>query len=229
MADQRDENELWLRAKRGEPKKGQDDTPLYAGPGLWFNRDTDRIHIRLAQHTLDGRGDRAYRGETDPRKPPLVVALGFGEDVLRITGIKNVRIQNLVLRGATGSPMIRLYGSENVEFEHVTVFGGFPALLVDASKSIRVTHSAFRGNAAPWISRAHMKYRGTPSYQVVLQNDQPQNENIEFAWCEFTARSRLRILPLREGPVVPPQLRGQFQRRRPRVRPEAALAHDVHP
>ena len=31
-----------------------------------------------------------------------------------------------------------------------------------------------------------MKYRGTASYQIVLQNEQPANENIEFAWCEFT-------------------------------------------
>jgi len=31
-----------------------------------------------------------------------------------------------------------------------------------------------------------MKYRGTASYQIVLQNNQPYNEDIEFANCEFT-------------------------------------------
>src|SRR5437588_8071580 len=31
-----------------------------------------------------------------------------------------------------------------------------------------------------------MKYRGTASYQVILQNHQPVNENIEFANSEFT-------------------------------------------
>jgi hypothetical protein len=31
-----------------------------------------------------------------------------------------------------------------------------------------------------------MKYRGTASYQIVLQSNQPVNENIEFANCEFT-------------------------------------------
>ena len=185
-ADLRATNEFWLRAKKGEGKKGEGDTALYGGPGLWFDRDTGRIHIRLAHTKLEGLGDRAYRGETDPRKLPLVVALGFGENVVSATGIKNVRMQNLVFRGATGSPMIHLYGAENVELDHVTVFGGFPGLLVDASKNIRVTHSAFRGNAAPWTSRAHMKYRGTASYAIVLRNDQPQNENIEFASCEFT-------------------------------------------
>ncbi len=45
-----------------------------------------------------GLGDRAYRGETDPRKLPLVVAAGFGDDVLRVSGVQHVR-----LRGA-GAP-----------------------------------------------------------------------------------------------------------------------------
>jgi hypothetical protein len=82
--------------------------------------------------------------------------------------------------------MIHVYGSENIELDHLTVFGGFPGLLVNASKNVRVTHSAFRGLAAPWTSRAHMKYRGTASYVIILQNHQPMNEDIEFAWCEFT-------------------------------------------
>ena len=180
-ADLRSTNELWIGGK-----EEMRDSGIYCGPGLWFDRETGRIHIRLAHHRLEGLGDRAYRGETDPRRLPLVVAAGFGGDVLRVSGIKHVRIQDLVLRGATGSPMIHIYGSENIEIDHLTVYGGFPALLVNASKGIRVTHSAFRGLAAPWSSRAHMKYRGTPSYQIILQNNQPTNEDIELAWCEFT-------------------------------------------
>jgi hypothetical protein len=178
--DLRSANELW----RG--KKETDDTGIYCGPGLWFNRETGRIHIRLAHHRLAGLGDRAYRGQTDPRKLPLVVAAGFGDDVLRLSGVRHVRLQGLVLRGATGSPMINVYGSQNVELDHLTVCGGFPALTVSASKDVRVTHSVFRGLAAPWTSRAHMKYRGTASYQIVFHNQQPLNENIELAWCELT-------------------------------------------
>lgn len=180
VVDLRASNELWVGNKKDK------DIGIYCGPGLWFNRDTGRIHIRLAHTKLAGLGDSAYRGETDPRKMPLIIALGFGDEVMRITGIKHVRIRDLVFRGATGSPMLHVYGSQNVELDHVTVFGGFPCLLVNASQNIRVTHSAFRGLAAPWTSRAHMKYRGTATYQIVLQNNQPLNENIEFASCEFT-------------------------------------------
>ena len=178
--DLRATNEFWLEDKNDRTKG------VYCGPGIWFNRETDRVHIRLAHHQLEGLGTRAYRGETDPRKLPLVIALGFGEEVLRISGVKHVRISDLVLRGATGSPMIHIYGSQNVELDHLTVFGGFPSLLLNASQHIRLTHSAFRGLAAPWHGRSHMKYRGTASYQIVLQNNQPLNENIELAWCEFT-------------------------------------------
>ncbi len=159
---------------------------VYCGPGLWFNRETGRIHIRLAHSQLPGLGDKAYRGETDPRKLRLVVAAGFGDAVLRINGVKHVRVEGIVFRGATGSAMIEIYGSEHIHLDHLTVFGGFPCLLVNASKEIRVTNCAFRGLAAPWSGRAHMKYYGTASYQIVFQNNQPGNENIEIAYSEFT-------------------------------------------
>lgn len=175
-----------LRATNEFQTESKNEGAVYCGPGLWFNRRTNRIHARLAHHKLAGLGDRAYRGETDPRKLPLVVAAGFGRDVLRVNGIKHVRIEGLVLRGATGSPMIHVYGSQDIHLDHLTVYGGFPALLVNASQQIRLTHSALRGLAAPWSGRSHMKYRGTPSYQIVLQNSQPINEDIELAHCEFT-------------------------------------------
>lgn len=181
IKDLRATNEIGLGDKKAAREAG-----LYCGPGLWFNRDTGRIHIRLAHHHLTGLGDRAYKGETDPRKLKLVVAAGFGEAVLRVNGVRHVKIQGIVFRGATGSPMIEIYGSESIHLDHLTVFGGFPGLLVDASKDIKVTHCAFRGLAAPWSGRAHMKYFGTASYQIVFQNHQPGNENIELAWCEFT-------------------------------------------
>lgn len=181
VADLRSTNELSVGDRKAARAAG-----VYCGPGLWFNRDTGRIHIRLAHHRLPGLGDRAYRGETDPHKLKLVIAVGFGDAVLRVNGVRHVHIHGIVLRGATGSPMIEVYGSENIHFDHLTVFGGFPGLLVNASKDIRMTHCAFRGLAAPWSGRYHMKYFGTASYQIVFQNSQPLNENIELAFCEFT-------------------------------------------
>lgn len=180
LADLRATNEYHIDRKKAK------DLGVYCGPGIWYNRDTERIHIRLAPHRMEGLGERAYRGEADPRKLKLIIALGFGDPVLRINGIKHLKIQGIVFQGATGSPMIEIYGSENIHLDHLTVFGGFPGLLVNASKDIQVTNCAFRGNAAPWSGRAHMKYYGTASYQIVFQNSQPLNENITLAFCEFT-------------------------------------------
>ena len=84
---------------------------------------------------------------------------------------------------------------QHIELDHVTVFGGFPALLINASQNVRVRNSAFRGLAAPWTARAHMKYRGTASYQILLRNNQPLNENIEFSHCEFTDDHDFAFLP----------------------------------
>jgi hypothetical protein len=178
--DLRATSEFWVQGK----KDGA--AGVYCGPGLWFNRETARVHIRLSHTTLPGLGERAYRGETDPRKLRLVVALGFGEEVVRLCGLQHIRLHGLVLRGATGSPLLHVYGSQHVDLDHLSVFGGFPALLINASQNLRVTHCAFRGNAAPWTGRSHMKYRGTPSYQIVLRNEQPGNENLELSYNEFT-------------------------------------------
>lgn len=181
VEDFRSQNEFWLGGKNEARDIGN-----YCGPGLWFNRDTQRIHIRLAPTQLAGLGAQAYRGPSDPRTLPLVVAAGFGDDVVRITGIQHVTLRDITFRGAVGSPLLHVYGSHHITLDHIAAYGGYPALLINASHDIRTAHSAFRGNAAPWTSRAHMKYRGTPSYQIVLQNNLPRNENIEFAYCEFT-------------------------------------------
>lgn len=180
-------NVVDLRAKNEfSVSKKEIDKGLYCGPGLWFNRETGRIHVRLAHNELPGLGKRAYQGETDPRKLKLIVAVGSGDDVLRINGIRQVRIEGIVLRGATGSPLIHVYGSEGIHLDHITAYGGFPGLLVNASQNLKLTHSAFRGLAAPWSGRSHMKYRGTASYQIIFQDNQPRNENVEIANCEFT-------------------------------------------
>jgi len=102
-----------------------------------------------------------------------VIAGGYGNDVLRINGIRHIRLQDMVLRGAAGTALINLYGSEDIEFDGLTIYGGAPGLLVKSTKNLRIQNCAFRGLAAPWSSRASMKYRGTPSYMIITQNTPP--------------------------------------------------------
>ncbi|MDA1052633.1 MAG: right-handed parallel beta-helix repeat-containing protein [Planctomycetota bacterium] len=179
--DLRDTSMLW-----DVDNKFQNDEGVYCGPGLWFNRDTERIHIRLAHTTLEGLGANAYRGETDPRKLPLCISGPYGNDVLRINGVNHILVQDIVLRGASGSPLVNLSGSDWITLDGVSLFGGSPGLLAKASSNVRIVNSVFRGLSAPWSSRASMKYRGTPSYRIITQRAAPESHDWEIANCEFT-------------------------------------------
>ncbi len=179
--DLRDGSMLWDVESKFDNGAG-----VYCGPGVWFSRKSGRIHARLAHTSLAGLGPRSYRGQTDPRKIPLCISGPHGADVLRINGVNHLVFQDLVLRGASGSPLINLYGSENITFEGLTLYGGAPGLLAKASSKIKILNTAFRGLAASWSSRASMKYRGTPSYQLITQRNKPLNRDWEIAHCEFT-------------------------------------------
>lgn len=181
LADLRDDNMLWDVSDKNDLTQG-----VYCGPGLWFNRHTNRIHIRLAHTKLAGLGERNYTGETDPRKLPLIISNAYGEDVLRMHSVKHVTFRDIVIRGGAGSPLVNLYGSENISLNGVTLFGGSPTLLVKATAKLKIENCAFRGLAAPWSSRASMKYRGTPAYSIICQRNQPLNHDFEFAFNEFT-------------------------------------------
>src|SRR4029079_7093076 len=86
------DNEMWIN----NPEKFID--PMYCGPGLWYDKPTGRIHVRLAHTKLEVLGDKNYRGETDPRKLPLVIA-PFNSVPLRVDQAMHVRFQDLVVRG----------------------------------------------------------------------------------------------------------------------------------
>ena len=67
-------NEL-VSPESGKLADNADIDPLYCGPGVWYDRETGRIHARLS-HTNSPAPVANYRGETDPRKLPLVLVHG---------------------------------------------------------------------------------------------------------------------------------------------------------
>ena len=105
VGDLRDASMLW-----DVESKFDNEASVYCGPSVWFNRKSGRIHARLAHTRLAGLGGRSYRGQTDPRKIPLCISGTYGADVLRLNGVKHIVLQDLVLRGASGSPLINRKG-----------------------------------------------------------------------------------------------------------------------
>lgn len=178
VSDFRTDNPYW-----NLPDKLSADHGVWCGPGLWFDADTGRIHARLAHTRLRFLGAGNYRGETDPGKLPLVVA---GPDaVVRLEGVKHLRLHDLVLRGSAGATLA-LRGGSDVELDGVTIHGGSPALQVSTTSRLRLHRCRVRGLTAPWSSRASHKYRGNSAYLVVVSAEPPGCRDFTFAHSEFT-------------------------------------------
>lgn len=175
MADLRSTNELW---RPEVAKRADDPTGIYCGPGTRRDEETGRIHVRLAHTELAGLGDLAYRGETDPRKIPLVVA--GQEYAVQIKKAQHLHLKDVVIRGARRAPMI-IEDSTNIELDGVTLYGGQMALRTAHVTGLRVVDSALRGHTAPWHSRAHHKYRSSAGYLIMAGGT-----GFEFARCELT-------------------------------------------
>src|SRR6185369_1446663 len=132
--DLQSDNPYWTL---GGGEKVKPDAHVYSGPGLWYDRETDRIHVRLAHTKLPGLGDNNYTGETDPRKLPLVVATYTAGPVLTLTDSRYVRLQDLVLRGAR-MDTLSLEGGANLEVDGCTLYGGASCLRSPGVHGLRV-------------------------------------------------------------------------------------------
>ncbi|MGE0606859.1 MAG: hypothetical protein AB7O62_07015 [Pirellulales bacterium] len=183
FADLRSANEFY-RPELGN--RSDDPTGIYAGPGVRRNAETGRIHIRLAHTKLPGLGANAYRGETDPRKLPLVIS---GHDyALTLEGCRHLRLQDVVLRGGERAALLitrhmedTSQDSEDIELDGVTLYGSGSALRASHTSRLKVANCAFRGHAAPWHSRFHHKDRAGAGYLIVAEG-----RDWEISHCELT-------------------------------------------
>lgn len=164
---------------------------MYCGPGVWYDAQpigdstygTKKIHIRLAHTEFPALVENNYKGETDPRKLPLVIA--GPNPVLHLQGAKHFRVQDLVFRGSRAAT-VNIEGGEDIELDGVVIYGGAPALALKATQRLRLLNSALRGVSAPWSSRGSEKYRGVSTYLVTTGKADEASDDIEMGWCEFT-------------------------------------------
>lgn len=183
FTDLRSANELY---HVGLSDRQDDPIGIYCGPGIRRDPQTGRIHIRLSHTLLAGLGKNAYRGETDPRKLPLVIS--GHEYALRIEGARHLRIQDLVVRGAERSAVLIDrdqedidHDAEDIELDGVTLYGSGSALRVSHTKRLRIVNSMLRGHSAPWHSRFMVKNRSGSGYLIVAEG-----KDFEIAHCELT-------------------------------------------
>ncbi len=145
LSDLRAGNEQWQM----NPEKKIFDLALYCGPGLWYDERTGYIHCRLAHtHNNIALADD-YRGETDPRKLPLVIA-ALNAVPLHLDHSRHVRVQDLVIRGG-GEESLLLQYCAGIELDGVVVQCG--RLTGQNSGPVKMTHSAVHGRVPPWMWR----------------------------------------------------------------------------
>ncbi len=183
FTDLRSANELY---HVGLSDRQDDPIGIYCGPGTRRDPETGRIHVRLSHTNLAGLGKDAYRGETDPRKLPLVIS--GHEYALRIEGARHLRIQDLVVRGAERSAVLITrdqedidHEAEDIELDGVTLYGSGAALRISHTKRLRIVNSMLRGHSAPWHSRFTVKNRAGSGYLIFAEG-----RDFEIAHSELT-------------------------------------------
>jgi hypothetical protein len=176
--------------------------PLYCGPGLWLDRATGRIHCRLAHTHLPQPIDN-YRGSTDPRELPLIIA-PFDSVPLTLDGCQHLRLQDLVIRGA-GYTSIEIRNCRDLEIDGTTVWCGTYGLRLTATEGFKLLNSRLYGSLAPWTFRNDASKRDYPdrphrnisrlNTHALVEIDSgressvfafPQNDDWEIAGCQFT-------------------------------------------
>ncbi len=194
LADLRSPNEFW-KPELGD--RADDPGGIYCGPGTRRDEKTGRIHVRLAHTRLPGLGALAYRGETDPRRIPLVVA---GREYTVQINRSHLRLEDIVVRGAKRAAIV-MENAEDITLDGVTLYGGQMALRTARVNGLRAVDCAFRGHAAPWHSRAHHKYRAGSGYLILADGDA-----FDFERCEFTDNHDFIAMP----GLVNCRIRGSF-------------------
>jgi hypothetical protein len=183
--DLRNSNEYFDQLNAGKTEAGDG---VYCGPGVFYDIETTRIHVRLAHTHQKALGDDNYRGETDPRKVPLVIAGSNAGSPLLVDTARNLRLQDIVVRGAR-TATITVKDSFNVEFDGVAAYGGSSAMTVRDSAGLRLWNCALRGIAAPWTYRGSLKYRAIEARIFSASGWAPtgaDNHDFELAYSEFT-------------------------------------------
>jgi len=177
LVDLREDNIFWNLESKAGTERG-----IYCGPGVWYNTETERIHIRLRHHELPALPkEDHYLGETDPRKLRLVLGLNSSQP-LAIESAKHVRFRDLVVRCGA----VRIYNTEDVTLDNVTVHSVFPTFGGSNCLRLKLLNCAFRGMAAPWSFRGDHKYRSMDKYLFSTGGRPSINRDWEIAYCEFT-------------------------------------------
>lgn len=168
--DMQAENEKWI------PSPERFVEPIYCGPGLFYDKQTGRIHCRLAHTRLEfpessGHKVVQYRGETDPRKLPLVVA-PYDSIPLTVSQAMHVKFEDLVFRGG-GHATVKLMFGIDITFDRCNIYAGNYGVWSKGTGPLKMVNCGVYGMMAPWMFRdENISYAYSPTvYQPFLNGE----------------------------------------------------------
>lgn len=150
-------NEFW---DRSEVEGDNDIASIYVGPGVMYDRATGYIYVRLAHTDVMPDDSKDYRGVTDPREVPLVLA-GYRSTPVHLDAAEHVKLVDLVIRGG-GYETVNVDQSSNITFDGVTIYAGTYGLRAFGLRDFLMTRSAVYGNIPPWGFRTENSLRNRP-------------------------------------------------------------------
>jgi len=153
-------NELWIKNEKTMVD------PVYCGPGVYYDKYTGRIHVRLAHTTMTlpeevNHTVVNYKGETDPRKLPLIIA-PYSAKPLFIDQAMHVRFEDMVFRGG-GYITVRMDFGVNITFDRCTIYAGGYGIWSKGTGPLTMTNTGVFGMIAPWMFRTeNVSYAYSP-------------------------------------------------------------------
>lgn len=151
-------NEHYLLPE-GADRKTTDYEPVYLGPGLFYNAQNGELLVRL-DHTRLPDPIVNYRGQTDPRKMPLVIS-SFNALPLEISGSTHLAIKDLTIT-AGGYDTVIVKQTDNLIFDRVNILAGTYGLRAEGLTNFEMRDSMLLGNCPPWHFRSDNSLRARP-------------------------------------------------------------------
>jgi hypothetical protein len=174
---------------------------VYMGPGLHFNPDTRRVHIRLSHTHNNVPGIIDYAEEIDPRRVPLAITPRDMATV-RIGGSSHLRLERLTL-GFGGDNTIVIQQTQHLTLDHVRIRAATRGIRIggpaeNPTSDVVFAHCQFDGGIPTWFFRTDRTsgYHFRDGDRVVPNNlgentsealllGNPNNTAVEIHHCEF--------------------------------------------
>jgi hypothetical protein len=159
-------------------------TPIYAGPGIYYDSADSRLHIRLATTTAMEAAEARYGtvfSSSLPHPKDYSIMVSQSAATLKVSG-SYLTFKNLVLNHGRRTININTNNVHDIRFEGVTVWAGVSGLITDGSgvNNVVMTQSKIYGDNPNWIYWSDIKTAPKPAELVEGTSFDIRNGGYDF-------------------------------------------------